>query len=62
MPLVAGIWDYKGADPSIYVDRTKAWRFPSIIKSGGGDFQVRINSNSTGGKLQITLSESDGST
>ncbi|XRG77984.1 hypothetical protein V5E38_19505 [Rossellomorea sp. GAMAL-10_SWC] len=31
VPLVAGIWDYKGANPSIYVDSTKAWRFPSII-------------------------------
>lgn len=62
VPLVAGIWDYKGADPSVYVDSTKAWRFPSIIKSGGGDFQVRINSNSTGGKLQVTLRESDGGT
>lgn len=32
VPIKAGIWDYKGADPSIYVDSTKAWTFPSKNK------------------------------
>lgn len=59
--LGAGSWDAWFGNPDELTVTPGYTRTFSTVSSGGGNYKVRINANKTGGKLDLTLYESDGS-